>query len=38
VQGWDNAALPDDYRAIGELLRMDPERVAALVQETAPTH
>lgn len=31
AQGWDNPALPDDYRAIGELLRMEPERVKALV-------
>lgn len=32
AQGWDNAALPDDYAAIGQLLRMDPARVAALVR------
>lgn len=31
AQGWDDAALPDDYRAIGELLRMDPEEVQRLV-------
>ncbi len=31
AQGWDNAALPDDYRDIGALLRMEPERVRALV-------
>ncbi len=31
AQGWDNPALPDDYRVIGELLRMEPERVRALV-------
>lgn len=30
--GWDNAALPDDYREIGALLRLDPDKVAALVQ------
>jgi len=36
AQGWDNAALPDDYREIGDLLRMEPERVMALVQ-TIPT-
>jgi HD-like signal output (HDOD) protein len=32
ADGWDNAALPDDYREIGTLLRMEPERVKALVQ------
>ncbi len=31
AQGWDNPALPDDYRDIGALLRMEPERVRALV-------
>lgn len=31
AQGWDNPALPDDYVAIGALLRMEPERVRALV-------
>lgn len=31
AQGWDNAALPDDYREIGILLRMEPDRVKALV-------
>ncbi|MBT9569379.1 MAG: HDOD domain-containing protein [Thiobacillus sp.] len=31
ASGWDNAALPDDYTAIGALLRMEPARVAALV-------
>ncbi|MDP1863962.1 MAG: HDOD domain-containing protein [Thiobacillus sp.] len=31
AQGWDNAALPDDYREIGVLLRMEPERVKSLV-------
>lgn len=34
AQGWDNAALPDDYQEIGVLLRMEPARVAALVQST----
>ncbi len=24
-RGWDNAALPDDYKAIGELLNVSPE-------------
>lgn len=27
AQGWDNAALPDDYNAIGELLHLTPEAV-----------
>ncbi len=31
AQGWDNAALPDDYRAIAALLRMEPDKVMALV-------
>lgn len=31
AQGWDNPALPDDYVAIGSLLRLEPERVRALV-------
>lgn len=31
AQGWDDAALPDDYRDIGALLRMEPEKVRALV-------
>ena len=34
AMGWDNAALPDDYAAIGALLRMEPQRVAALVSGT----
>ena len=32
AQGWDNAALPDDYRAIAALLRMEPDKVMALVK------
>jgi HD-like signal output (HDOD) protein len=31
AQGWDNAALPDDYREIAALLRMEPDKVTALV-------
>ncbi len=31
AQGWDDAALPDDYRDIGALLRMEPVRVMSLV-------
>ncbi len=38
AQGWENAALPDDYREIGDLLRMEPERVMALVQATPAPH
>lgn len=36
--GWDNAALPDDYRAIGELLRLSvPEVMTMLgVESTQP--
>ena len=36
--GWDDAALPDDYQAIGELLRMESDRVRALVMHAADTH
>ncbi len=36
ASGWDDAALPDDYVAIGELLRMEPERVRALVMHANP--
>jgi HD-like signal output (HDOD) protein len=32
AQGWDDAALPDDYREIGSLLRMEPDKVMALVK------
>jgi HD-like signal output (HDOD) protein len=38
AQGWDNAALPDDYREIGDLLRMEPERVMALVRTIPTSH
>jgi len=31
ANGWDDAALPDDYREIGALLRMEPEKVMELV-------
>jgi len=31
ANGWDNAALPDDYRDIGVLLSMDPDKVKVLV-------
>jgi HD-like signal output (HDOD) protein len=33
VQGWDDAALPNDYREIGTLLRMEPDKVMALVRD-----
>lgn len=32
AQGWDNPALPDDYREIAALLRMEPDKVMALVK------
>ncbi|MDZ7583439.1 MAG: HDOD domain-containing protein [Thiobacillus sp.] len=32
AQGWDNDALPDDYREIAALLRMEPDKVEALVK------
>lgn len=32
ARGWDNAALPDDYRKIAVLLRMEPDKVMALVK------
>ncbi len=31
ANGWDDAALPDDYAQIAELLRLRPEEVPALV-------
>ncbi len=31
ANGWGDAALPDDYRDIAALLRMEPEKVMALV-------
>lgn len=39
AHGWDNAALPDDYRDIGELLRLSPDQVKAVIRsrdESAP--
>lgn len=30
--GWEDAALPDDYREIGALLRMNPDQVMELVK------
>ncbi|MDP3420937.1 MAG: metal-dependent hydrolase, partial [Thiobacillus sp.] len=32
AHGWDDAALPDDYREIGALLRMSPDQVVELVR------
>jgi hypothetical protein len=32
AQGWDDAALAEDYGEIAELLRMDPVKVMALVK------
>jgi HD-like signal output (HDOD) protein len=34
--GWDDAALPDDYRDIGELLKMSVEDVMSIVGAEAP--
>lgn len=34
AHGWDDAALPDDYRDIGALLRIEPEKVMAMVGAT----
>lgn len=31
ANGWDDAALPDDYRDIAGLLRLEPERVMQIV-------
>ena len=31
ANGWDDAALPDDYRDIGELLNIDPQKVKEMV-------
>lgn len=31
ANGWDDAALPDDYKDIAELLRMKPEQVMLMV-------
>lgn len=32
AKGWDDAALPDDYKEIGKLLRMEPEQVVPLLK------
>lgn len=37
ANGWDDAALPDDYRAIGQLLHMSPADVRSLVEPAAWT-
>jgi HD-like signal output (HDOD) protein len=37
ANGWNDAALPDDYRDIGELLRIPTEQVMALVAADAST-
>lgn len=31
ANGWDDAALPDDYQAIGDLLHMNPEQVMIML-------
>ena len=35
ANGWDDAALPDDYRDIGELLRMPAEQVIVMLEADA---
>ena len=37
ANGWDDAALPDDYRDIGELLSMKPEDVMIIIGAEAGT-
>ncbi len=37
ANGWDDAALPDDYKDIGELLRITPEQVMAMVASDEDT-
>ena len=37
ASGWDDAALPDDYREIGELLNMDPDEVIVMIGVEAGT-
>ena len=37
ANGWDDAALPDDYREIGELLDMKPEEVMLMIGAEAGT-
>jgi len=32
AHGWDDAALPDDYREIGALLRLNADQVVELVR------
>jgi hypothetical protein len=33
ANGWDDAALPDDYKEIAELLRMPAEQVMPMLEE-----
>jgi hypothetical protein len=33
AQGWDNAALPDDLRDIGQLLNLSTDAAERLVRE-----
>ena len=35
ANGWDDAALPDDYKDIGELLRMPPAQVMVMLEADA---
>jgi HD-like signal output (HDOD) protein len=36
ADSWSDAALPDDYTAIAELLRVSPQRVIEMVRPVAP--
>jgi HD-like signal output (HDOD) protein len=35
AKGWEDAALPDDYKEVGELLKMQPEEVMVMVGAAA---
>lgn len=37
ANGWDDAALPDDYRDIAALLRLEPDKVKAMVDVSPAT-
>jgi hypothetical protein len=37
AHGWDDAALPDDYKLIGELLNVKTEDVMEIVGAETPT-
>jgi hypothetical protein len=37
ANGWDDAALPDDYRDIGDLLHISAENAQELVSPAQPS-